>query len=236
AGRAAGGHRGRRRHGRGRAGRLRDQGRGTGGARRRRRRPGAPARPAGLGPRGRGPAAPASQTARRRCLMSDVTTSLDPRAAAVFTARTLAIAACYFAAGRLGLLRELVIQDSVVSPVWPPTGVATAALLIYGLGAWPGISLGAFAVILSLTTSPEPSALGLVAGSTAARARRGLPPPPPPHPPRRLRPPRPPPGAPRRPPRPARRPRGWPAATARRPSWGRGWGRLRLCAICVPLP
>src|SRR5690606_29971723 len=35
-------------------------------------------------------------------------------------------------------------------------------------GAWPGISLGAFAVILSLTTSPEPSALGLVAGSTAA--------------------------------------------------------------------
>ncbi|MBM7093507.1 MASE1 domain-containing protein [Streptomyces sp. S12] len=100
--------------------------------------------------------------------MSDVTTSLDPRAAAVFTARTLAIAACYFAAGRLGLLRELVIQDSVVSPIWPPTGVATAALLIYGLGAWPGISLGAFAVILSLTTSPEPSALGLVAGSTAA--------------------------------------------------------------------
>lgn len=100
--------------------------------------------------------------------MSDVTTSLDPRAAAVFTVRTLAIAACYYAAGRLGLLRGLVIQDSVVSPIWPPTGVATAALLIYGLGAWPGISLGAFAVILSLTTSPEPSALGLVAGNTAA--------------------------------------------------------------------
>src|SRR5690606_34014608 len=89
-----------------------------------------------------GPRGPASQTGRRRCLMSGVTTSLDPRAAAVFTVRTLAIAACYYAAGRLGLLRELVIHDSVVTPIWPPTGVATAALLVHGLWAWPGIALG----------------------------------------------------------------------------------------------
>ncbi|WP_432058438.1 MASE1 domain-containing protein [Streptomyces sp. bgisy022] len=100
--------------------------------------------------------------------MSDVTTSLDPRAAAVHTVRTLAIAACYYAAGRLGLLRELIIQDSVVSPIWPPTGVATAALLVYGLRACPGIALGSLGIILTLTTSPQLSALGLVAGNTAA--------------------------------------------------------------------
>src|SRR5690606_41749614 len=115
--------------------RVGERGRGRGGAGRGRPRPGPRARPASRCAIGRRPAAPASQTARRRCLMSDVTTSLDPRAAAVFTVRTLAIAACYFAAGRLGLLRELVIQDSVVSPVWPPTGVATAALQI-GRASW----------------------------------------------------------------------------------------------------
>lgn len=80
---------------------------------------------------------------------------------------TLAVAACYYAGGRLGLLRELTVAGAVVSPVWPPTGVAMACLLIFGLRCWVGIALGALLVLLYLTTLRW-SSLGVLAGSTAA--------------------------------------------------------------------
>ncbi|MFE9353031.1 MASE1 domain-containing protein [Streptomyces olivaceoviridis] len=79
----------------------------------------------------------------------------------------LAVAACYYAAARLGLLRQLTVEGAVVTPIWPPTGVALAALLILGLGCWPGITLGAFFAVLSLTT-PGPDVLGILFGNTAA--------------------------------------------------------------------
>ncbi|MET9445105.1 MASE1 domain-containing protein [Streptomyces sp. NPDC006610] len=93
----------------------------------------------------------------------------DLRRPAVAGLQTLAVAACYFAAGRLGLLRELSVGDAVFSPIWPPTGIALAALLVLGPRAWPGIALGSLLVILSLTsfTSFRPSALVTVATSTA---------------------------------------------------------------------
>jgi integral membrane sensor domain MASE1 len=84
-----------------------------------------------------------------------------------YAVRTLAVAACYYAAARLGLLRELTVEGAVVTPIWPPTGVAVAALLILGLGCWPGITLGAFFSVLSLTT-PGPEVLGILFGNTAA--------------------------------------------------------------------
>ncbi|MFI0189710.1 MASE1 domain-containing protein [Streptomyces sp. NPDC017082] len=77
------------------------------------------------------------------------------------------VAACYYAAARLGLLRELSVEGAVVTPVWPPTGVAVAALLILGLRCWPGITLGAFFAVLSLT-SPDVEILGVLFGNTAA--------------------------------------------------------------------
>ncbi|MFI5683174.1 MASE1 domain-containing protein [Streptomyces sp. NPDC051636] len=91
----------------------------------------------------------------------------DLRRPAVFALWTLAVAACYYAAGRVGLLRRLVVDGAVVTPVWPPTGVAVACLLMFGMRVWPGIALGAFLVILSLT-SPRPDAIGIVLGNTAA--------------------------------------------------------------------
>lgn len=78
-----------------------------------------------------------------------------------------AVAACYYAAARLGLLRELSVEGAVVTPIWPPTGVAVAALLILGLRCWPGITLGAFFAVLSLTT-PDVDILGVLFGNTAA--------------------------------------------------------------------
>jgi PAS domain S-box-containing protein len=49
--------------------------------------------------------------------------------------------------------------------VWPPTGIAIAALLIFGRRLWPGIFVGALAVN-SLTDIPLLSALGIATGNT----------------------------------------------------------------------
>ncbi|MER5736472.1 MULTISPECIES: MASE1 domain-containing protein [unclassified Streptomyces] len=80
---------------------------------------------------------------------------------------SLAVAACYYAAGRLGLLGGLVVESTVVTPIWPPTGVAVAALLLFGARVWPGIALGSFLVIASLTT-PGPTTVVTVASNTVA--------------------------------------------------------------------
>ncbi|WP_460072164.1 MASE1 domain-containing protein [Streptomyces sp. YKOK-I1] len=92
---------------------------------------------------------------------------LELRRTAVFAVQTLAVAVCYYGAGRLGLIRRLVVEGAVFTPIWPPTGVAVASLLILGLRAWPGIALGVLLVILSITTL-RPVALVTVVGNTAA--------------------------------------------------------------------
>ncbi|MGV9455446.1 MASE1 domain-containing protein [Streptomyces sp. NPDC003635] len=89
------------------------------------------------------------------------------RRTGVFALQTLAVAGCYYAAGRLGLVRNLVVEGAVVTPIWPPTGVAVAALLIFGLRVWLGIALGALFVIMHLTTV-RPETVGILAGNTVA--------------------------------------------------------------------
>ncbi|MFI6035127.1 MASE1 domain-containing protein [Streptomyces sp. NPDC051315] len=91
----------------------------------------------------------------------------DLRRPAVLAAETVAVAACYYAAGRLGLLRQLVVEGAVFTPIWPPSGVALACLLLFGLRMWAGIALGALLVIMSLT-SLRPLTLVTVMGNTAA--------------------------------------------------------------------
>ncbi|MET9906927.1 MASE1 domain-containing protein [Streptomyces sp. NPDC006476] len=80
---------------------------------------------------------------------------------------TAGVAAVYVGAGRLGLLRQLVVENAVVTPIWPPTGVALACLLLFGLRAWPGIVLGALLVVMSIT-SVQPDVIGTLVGNTAA--------------------------------------------------------------------
>ena len=89
------------------------------------------------------------------------------RRPALYALQTLAVAACYFAAGRLGLMRELVVQGVVVTPIWPPTGVAVACLLIFGMRSLLGITLGVLLVVMSIT-SLQPAVIGTIAGNTAA--------------------------------------------------------------------
>ncbi|WP_330347245.1 MASE1 domain-containing protein [Streptomyces sp. NBC_00582] len=92
---------------------------------------------------------------------------LDPRRTAIYAVQVLTVAVCYYGAGRLGLMRQLVVEGAVFTPIWPPTGVAVASLLILGVRAWPGIALGVLLVIVSITTL-RPVALVNVAGNTAA--------------------------------------------------------------------
>lgn len=77
----------------------------------------------------------------------------------------LAVAAVYYGAARLGLLQQLVRGQ--VTPLWPPTGVALAGLLVFGLRIWPGIALGALLVNASLGPSVL-AVLAIAAGNTLA--------------------------------------------------------------------
>ncbi|MEV5732350.1 MASE1 domain-containing protein [Streptomyces sp. NPDC052292] len=91
----------------------------------------------------------------------------DLRRPGGYTVRLLAVAACYYGAARLGLMRQLAVEDAVVTPIWPPTGVAVAALLVLGLGCWPAITAGALSAVWSLGT-PGPDVVGILFGQTAA--------------------------------------------------------------------
>jgi len=51
------------------------------------------------------------------------------------------IAVSYYLMGRLGQLMS--IPPGNVTPVWPPSGIALAAVLLYGYRIWPAIFLGA---------------------------------------------------------------------------------------------
>ena len=56
--------------------------------------------------------------------------------------RSFGVATLYLATAKLGFL--MAIPPGNVTAVWPPSGIALAALLLWGNRLWPGIWLGAF--------------------------------------------------------------------------------------------
>lgn len=56
--------------------------------------------------------------------------------------RLVAVAVAYVGAARLGL--ELSVAHGVITPVWAPTGIALAALVLFGPRLWPAVAVGAF--------------------------------------------------------------------------------------------
>jgi len=56
--------------------------------------------------------------------------------------RVVMLTALYFLGGLLG--KESSFQGQTISLVWPPSGIALAAILLFGYRFWPGIALGAF--------------------------------------------------------------------------------------------
>jgi len=75
----------------------------------------------------------------------------------------LGVAVLYVAAARLGL--ALALQAPQVSAVWPPTGLALAALLRFGKRAVPGVFLGAL-FANAMAEEPLWVAMGIAVGNT----------------------------------------------------------------------
>src|SRR5206468_6249428 len=73
------------------------------------------------------------------------------------------VTAAYIGGAKLGL--ELSVAHGVITPVWPPTGIALAALLLLGPRYWPAITLGAFISNVTSGASPE-VAVPLAIGNT----------------------------------------------------------------------
>ena len=75
----------------------------------------------------------------------------------------LVLAVVYHLAARFGL--EMAYEQVNTSPVWPPTGIGLAALLLFGLRLWPGITAGVLLGSL-LNGAPPLLALGMALGNT----------------------------------------------------------------------
>src|SRR5881398_3208730 len=73
------------------------------------------------------------------------------------------LAIIYFVAGKLGLV--LASLHASASPVWPPAGIALAALLLLGYRAWPAIFIGAFLVNVT-TAGSVATSFAIATGNT----------------------------------------------------------------------
>lgn len=73
------------------------------------------------------------------------------------------VAVVYYATARLGLAVPFLKGN--VTPVWPPSGIALAALFLYGRRLWPGVAVGAL-LVNGLSGVPFVSACGMAVGNT----------------------------------------------------------------------
>jgi PAS domain S-box-containing protein len=80
----------------------------------------------------------------------------------------LGLALVYLVAAKLGL--QLALVNKYATAVWPPTGIALAALLIGGYRLWPGVLIGAFVANVTtgetLSVSAVLASLGIAMGNT----------------------------------------------------------------------
>jgi signal transduction histidine kinase len=82
--------------------------------------------------------------------------------AAVWVLQVVVIAALYYAAARLGLTWQL--PGTNASPVWPPSGIGFAAVMLLGSHSWPGIAVGAF--LANLSSTGFATSAGICVGNT----------------------------------------------------------------------
>jgi integral membrane sensor domain MASE1 len=81
----------------------------------------------------------------------------------LYLLRIAALAAVYYGAAKLGL--TLAFANRSVTAVWPPAGIALAALLLWGYRYWPGVALGAL-FANGWTGVPIETVLGITVGNT----------------------------------------------------------------------
>jgi PAS domain S-box-containing protein len=73
-------------------------------------------------------------------------------------------------AGKFGLL--LAIPPGYATAIWPPAGIALAAILLYGSRVWPGIVLGS--VLVNIGTAVETTSIAVLLKSVALAMSIGL--------------------------------------------------------------
>src|SRR3989344_9633877 len=69
----------------------------------------------------------------------------------------------YFLTAKLGL--SFYAVHGFAPAVWPPTGIALAALILYGYDLWPAITIAAFVVNYHTGATPW-VAMGIAIGNT----------------------------------------------------------------------
>src|SRR5258708_10698883 len=82
------------------------------------------------------------------------------------------LAAVYFTAAKLSL--PLAIPPGYATAVWPPSGIALAALLLLGPRLWPGVWLGAALVHATVELSSVAAAVIATANTLEALAAATL--------------------------------------------------------------
>jgi serine phosphatase RsbU (regulator of sigma subunit) len=73
------------------------------------------------------------------------------------------LAGAYYGAAKLGL--SFAFETPSVTAIWPPTGLALAALVLGGYRFWPGVAIGAF-LSNSWTGIPLLATIGITCGNT----------------------------------------------------------------------
>jgi signal transduction histidine kinase len=89
--------------------------------------------------------------------------SSPERGLPLLLARLVALAVTYAVVARLGLGVEAL--GGLATLVWPPTGVALAALVVFGVRLWPGVTLGALIANVG-AGAPAGVATGIAVGNT----------------------------------------------------------------------
>src|SRR3982075_3508750 len=93
-----------------------------------------------------------------------------PESRVVRTSLTIGVlTVVYLAAGHLFL--KLAFLNASASPVWPPAGIALAALLLLGYRAWPAVFIGAF--LVNATTAGNVTTSLCIAGGNTLEALCG---------------------------------------------------------------
>src|SRR5206468_3653546 len=75
----------------------------------------------------------------------------------------------YVIAGKLGI--ALSVAHGVITPVWAPSGISLAALLIFGRSLWPAVAVGAF--LTNATSGAEPLVAAAIACGNTLEAVGG---------------------------------------------------------------
>jgi PAS domain S-box-containing protein len=90
-----------------------------------------------------------------------MTGPLSPRG---YGARIAAVSVLYFASAKGGL--SLAWENPSATPIWAPTGIALAAIVLGGYRMWPAVAVGAFLANIT-TQGPLGSVLGITVGNTS---------------------------------------------------------------------